>query len=363
MVPMVDLKRQLEDIRDEVLSSVRDVIESGQYILGKKVEEFEGRTAEYTGAAHAVAVASGTDALHLALKAAGIGPGDEVITTPFTFFSTVEAILYLRAVPVFVDIEPDTFNIDSNAIERRITSRTKAILPVHIFGCPADMELIMQLAGKHGLKVIEDCAQSFGASLYGKKTGSFGDAGCFSFYPSKNLGAYGDGGLVTINDDAMASQIRLLRNHGSAGGYIHNTLGFNSRLDEVQAAILLVKLRRIDEYNDKRRRKAALYSELLAGHVACPAAGSEGIQHVFHQYTIRHPKRDYLKELLREKQVSSMVYYPIPVHLQPAMAFMGHKEGDFPEAEKAARQVLSLPIYPELENSVVEMIAEIVRSV
>lgn len=368
MIPMLDLKKQMEGIRDEVLKEVADVMESGQYILGRKVSQFEQKTAEYIGVKHAIAVASGTDALHLSLKALGIGPGDEVITTPFTFFSTVEAIIYQNATPVFVDIEPDTFNIDPSRIEEKITPKTKAIIPVHLFGRPANMDRIMQIAGKFNLKVVEDCAQSFGATAGGRKTGGIGDAGCFSFYPSKNLGASGDGGLVCVNSDELATEIRLLRNHGSSGGYIHTTVGFNSRLDEIQAAILLVKLKRIDSYNEKRRQKAALYNKLLCGDghsgLLCPGLGEDGsYTHVFHQYTIKHPRRDAVREKLRNEQVSSMIYYPVPMHLQPALKFMGHREGDFPAAEAASREAVSLPIYPELEDAVIERISSAIKSV
>ncbi len=370
---MLDLKKQMEGIRDEVLREVAAVIESGQYILGRKVSQFEQKAAEYIGAKHAIGVASGTDALHLSLKALGIGPGDEVITTPFTFFSTVEAIIYLNATPVFADIEPGTFNIDPAKIEEKITPRTKALIPVHLFGCPAQMGAILQIAGRHNLRVVEDCAQSFGATLEGKKTGNLGDAGCFSFYPSKNLGAYGDGGLICVNSDSLATEIRLLRNHGSSGGYVHSTVGFNSRLDEIQAAILMVKLKKIDSYNEKRREKAALYNEkLLSGRnidremgasgIMCPPLGEDGaFTHVFHQYTIRHPRRDAIREKLRAEQVSSMIYYPIPMHLQPALKFMGHKEGDFPAAEAACREAVSLPIYPELEDAVIERICSAIK--
>ena len=362
MIPMVDLKKQLEDIRGEVLSGLAEVVESGQYVLGKKVAEFELKTAGYLGARHAIGVASGTDALFLALKALGIKAGDEVITTPFTFFATIEAILYVGAVPVLADIDPVTFNINPEQAARKITKKTRAIIPVHIFGHPAGMDQIGALAKAHGLKVIEDCAQSFGASLNGKKTGAIGDAGCFSFYPSKNLGGIGDGGLVTANDDEIAANVRLLRNHGSRGGYLHEAIGHNSRLDELQAAVLLVKLKRIDDYNARRRHKAALYTKLLSDSrtaISCPPPGGDGIAYhsVFHQYTIRHPQRDILRRKLQESGISSMIYYPVPMHLQPALSFLGYKEGDLPEAEKAAREVLSLPICPEIEDSDIEMIA------
>ena len=361
MVHMLNIKKQFGRIRDEVIKSVTEVLEGGQYILGPKVREFEAACADYIGAGHGIGVASGTDALHLAVKSLGIGPGDEVITTPFTFFATAEAIIYEGAVPVFVDIEPDTFNIDVSAIEAGITRRTKAILPVHVFGHPADMPAIMDLAGGHGLSVIEDCAQSFGASINGAQTGSIGDAGCFSFYPSKNLGACGDAGLVTVRDEGVADAIRVLRNHGSSGAYRHDTIGFNSRLDEVQAAILLVKLKYITRYNELRREKAQKYTELLGGVVACPVE-REGCMHVYHQYTITSPERDRIRETLAAAGISSMVYYPVPVHLQPALSGLGHKEGDFPVTERAAREVLSLPICPELEDGDIPRIAETIAS-
>jgi len=362
MIPMLDLRKQLEDIRDEVLRGLRDVVESGQYILGRKVEEFEKESAAYLGARHAIGVASGTDALLLAMKALGIEQGDEIITTPFTFFATAETAVYLKATPVFADIDPGTLNISPGEIEKKITKKTRAIVPVHIFGLPANMDKILGLAAGYGLRVIEDCAQSFGAAIREKRTGTFGDAGTFSFYPSKNLGGCGDGGLVTTNDDELAARLRRLRNHGSKGSYIHEEIGYNSRLDELQAAILLVKLKRIDEYTRKRKEKAALYSKLLKGAVKCPPPDKNGAGHVYHQYTIMHRKRDLIRERLKEEGVSSMVYYPVPLHLQPALKFLGYKEGDLPVAEKASKEVLSLPIYPELEESAIERIAEIVKS-
>jgi UDP-2-acetamido-2-deoxy-ribo-hexuluronate aminotransferase len=309
-----------------------------------------------------VGVASGTDAIHLSINAFGIGEGDEIITTPFTFFAIVEAILYSGAMPVFVDVDAETFNIDKGQIETKITDKTKAILPVHLFGQMADMEEISKLAKKYGLKVIEDCAQSFGANLNGKKAGSFGDTGCFSFYPSKNLGGYGDGGIITINDSMIADKVRKLRNHGSRISYIHEDIGFNSRLDEIQAGVLLVKFKYIDKYNLARRQKAALYTELLSDKVKCPVE-KKGAYHVFHQYTIRSDKRDEIKKGLSDKGISSVVYYPVPLHLQEALRFLGYKEGDFPVSEKSAKEVLSLPIYPELEESVIERIAEIIKAV
>jgi UDP-2-acetamido-2-deoxy-ribo-hexuluronate aminotransferase len=361
MIPMVDLSRQFNDIKQELFDVLTEVLESSQYILGPKVRELEKSIAAYHGVSQAVGVASGTDALHLALDAIGIGEGDEVITTPFTFFATAESILYTGATPVFVDIEPDTMNINPIKIEERITGRTKAILPVHLFGHPADMERIQRIAKEYNLSVIEDCAQSFGAAIGGRKAGSFGDAGCFSFYPSKNLGAFGDGGMVVLGDDAIAADIRKLRNHGSVGAYRHESVGFNSRLDEIQAAVLLVKMSRIDGYNQKRRQVASLYNALLSDAVVLPAE-RPGCTHVYHQYTIRTPERNELQRRLRENNVSSVVYYPIPLHLQEAVSFLGYKKGDFPVAEETAEKVLSLPIFPELEEVTVRKIADIVNN-
>lgn len=360
MKPMIDLKKQYLEIKEEVVLILNEILESSQYVLGRRVSELEDGIKRYHGVREAIGVASGTDALHLSLRALGIGKGDEVITTPFTFFATVEAILYTGAKPVFVDIEPETYNIDTSLIEGKITKNTKAILPVHIFGHPADMKGIMDIAAKYNLRVIEDCAQSFGASLDGKKTGSFGDAGCFSFYPSKNLGAYGDGGMIILNDSNIADEIRKLRNHGSKGGYRHECLGYNSRLDEIQAGILLVKFRRIDEYNNKRRYNASLYNSLISDVVICPKE-KEGAYHVYHQYTIRSDKRDFIQQCLKDNGISSVVYYPIPLHLQEAMQFLGYKEGDFPVAEQVAKDVLSLPIYPELDETDIRFTSEIIR--
>lgn len=360
MVPMIDLKKEFAEIKEEVFYMLTEILESSHYILGPKVSELEKKISDYHGVAAAIGVASGTDALHLSLDALGVGEGDEVITTPFTFFATAEAVIYTGATPVFVDAEPDTLNIDVSLIEKKITKKTKAIIPVHIFGHPANMEEINKLARKHNLKVIEDCAQAFGAAINNKKVGSFGDAGCFSFYPSKNLGAYGDGGMITLNDSVIANTIKKLRNHGSGGAYKHESVGFNSRLDEIQAGILLIKLKRIDEYNSKRRQNAALYNKFLSGNVKCPKE-KNGCYHVYHQYTIMSPERDKLQNKLKDNGISSVVYYPIPLHLQEALSFLEYKEGDFPVAEKAAREVLSLPMYPGLEEKTIKEIAEIIN--
>lgn len=360
MIPMVDLKEQFESIKAEVHEAAEEIFSSTRYVLGPHVSELEQKIASYTGTNYAIGVASGTDALYLALKASGVGPGDEVITTPFTFFATVEAILYCQAKPVFVDIEDKTFNIDPSRIEGSITEKTKAIVPVHLYGYPCNMQEIMGIAQKHNIAVIEDAAQSFGADINGQKTGGFGKAGCFSFYPSKNLGCYGDGGMIVTSDSSLNDDIRALRNHGSSQTYVHDRIGVNSRLDEIQAGILLIKFKRIDEYNNRRRKNAALYNELLKGVVRCPSE-KEGYRHVYHQYTIRCSVRDDLQDILRKEDISSVIYYPIPMHLQEAVRSLGYTEGDFPVAEKAAREVLSLPMYPELKKEDIERICTVIR--
>lgn len=361
-VPMVDLKVQYDAIRNEIDTAVLGVMQTTHFILGPHGKALEEAIAAYHGVRHAVGVASGTDALHLALIAAGIGKGDAVITTPFTFIATAEAISYVGGTPVFVDIDPITFNIDVSKLERAITPKTKAIIPVHLYGQAADMDGLMAIAKTHGLKVIEDCAQSFGAEYKGRKTGAFGDIGCFSFFPSKNLGCYGDGGMVLTDDASLAEQMRVLRNHGSSVRYYHDRIGFNSRLDEMQAAILQVKFKHIDEYNAKRRQNAMSYSKRLAAIGIQTPAEQKDTRHVFHQYTIRVKNRDVVKQKLDAGNVtSSMIYYPVPLHLQKAYRDLGMKPGSLPEAELAASEVLSLPMYPELTEAQIETVAEAVR--
>lgn len=360
-IPMVDLKTQYLAIKEEIDSAVLGVIQSSAFILGPHGKALEQEIAAYHGVRHAIGVASGTDALHLALIAAGVGRGDEVITTPFTFIATAEAVSYVGGVPVFVDIEPDTFNIDPAEVKKKITKKTRAILPVHLYGHPAEMDLIMEIAREHNLKVIEDCAQSFGAEYKGKKAGSFGDMGCFSFFPSKNLGCYGDGGMIITNDDSIAERLASLRNHGSRIRYYHDEVGFNSRLDDIQAAILRVKLRRIEAYNENRRRNAGIYTGYLKPKGVGTPIERVGCRHVFHQYTIRLKNRDRVKETLDKTGVSSsMIYYPVPLHLQKAYAALGMKQGSLPVAEEAAREVLSLPMYPELTEEQIRTAAEAV---
>ena len=361
-IPMVDLRAQYEDIKLELSEKISGILESCNFILGPNVSALENEVAEYIGTKHAVAVASGTDALHLALRACGVGPGDEVITSPFTFIATAEAISYIGARPVFIDIEENTYNMDPDLIAGKVTPNTKAILPVHLFGHPANMARILDIANTHGLQVVEDCAQSFGAHYKFTKTGSFADAGCFSFFPSKNLGCYGDGGMVTTDSDKTAEELRSLRNHGSRVRYYHDEVGYNSRLDEIQAGILRIKLERIDTYNWLRHDRAAQYSSLLSGlpGVVTPYE-ADRYYHVFHQYTIRLNNRDAVMKALADEGVASAVYYPVPLHLQKAYTDLYYRPGDLPVSEKAAAEVLSLPIYPELRPEDVEFICSIIR--
>jgi dTDP-4-amino-4,6-dideoxygalactose transaminase len=359
MIPMVDLKTQYHALKNEIDAAVLGAIESTQFILGPNVTAFEQETATYLGAPYAVSCASGTDALHLAILAAGIGPGDEVITSPFTFIATAEAICYAGAIPVFVDIDPGTFTIDPALIEAAVTPRTKAVIPVHLFGQPADMTAVIAICEKHGLLLIEDCAQSFGAACGGRMTGTLGSFGCFSFFPSKNLGCYGDGGLVTCATAELAEQIRVLRNHGSRIRYHHSRIGYNSRLDDIQAAILRVKLKRVDEFNAGRRRVAHLYSELLKDVVTVPLEDGKGT-HVYHQYTLLTEARETVIARLGERQIASAVYYPIPLHRQDVFA-QACAGVSLPVAESVAARCMSLPLYPEMPEESVRLVAESVR--
>jgi len=357
-IPMVDLKGQFHELQQVIEAGFREVCETTQFILGPRVKAFEEEVAAYCGVKHAIGVASGTDALHLALRAAGIGVGDEVITTPFTFIATAEAISYVGATPVFIDIDPRTFNIDVSLIEAAITDKTRAVLPVHLFGQPADLTPVAALCQKYGLQLIEDCAQSFGAEYGGKKSGAFGRLGCFSFFPSKNLGGYGDGGMVITDDDELAKEVNVLRNHGSRERYHHSILGFNSRLDELQAMILRAKLPHLDSYNERRRINAHLYTARLKGSPIVPPAEDGKGKHVYHQYTVLSPQRDQLQQALNAEGIASAVYYPIPLHLQEV-----YREGcvgcRFPVAERTAEQVLSLPMYPELTEAQINRICDV----
>jgi len=359
-IPMVDLKGQYQTLKPEIDAALADVLDSAFFILGPNSQALEQDVAAYCGVKHAVGVASGTDALHLALRAAGIGPGDEVITPAFTFIATAEAISYVGAEPVFADIDPRTFNIDVAALPGLLTERTKAVLPVHLFGQPADMAAIERFCREHELLLIEDCAQAFGAEIGGRKAGSLGLAGCFSFFPSKNLGCYGDGGMVITDDDELANEMRVLRNHGSRERYHHAVIGYNSRLDDMQAAILRVKLKYIDTYNRQRYENARRYSEGLAGcGVITPYEDGLG-QHVYHQYTLQSDQRDRIHQALGEAGVASAIYYPIPLHRQEVYA--ERFEGvSLPAAEHAARQVLSLPMFPELTEAQIEQVCATIR--
>ncbi|MBT2970000.1 MAG: erythromycin biosynthesis sensory transduction protein eryC1 [gamma proteobacterium symbiont of Ctena orbiculata] len=363
MIPMVDLKQQYLDLKEEIDNGLLAGLEETKFILGPNVSAFEEECAEYLGVDHTVGVASGTDALHLALIAAGVQEGDEVITTPFTFIATAEAIRYVGATPVFVDIDPQSYNMDPGQVEEVITERTRAILPVHIFGQPVDMASILSLAERHNLQVIEDCAQSFGAHIDGRQTGNIGQTGCFSFFPSKNLGGYGDGGLVSTNSDELAEHLRVLRNHGSWKQYHHSEIGFNSRLDELQAIILRVKLKRIDNYNENRRRIAHRYSAALAGIPGIMPPHEDGIgHHVYHQYTLLAENRDAIQQALRDNEIASAIYYPIPLHQQEVFA-SACQGRTLPVSERISQQCLSLPVFPELKDTQVDRILDVIREV
>jgi dTDP-4-amino-4,6-dideoxygalactose transaminase len=345
---MLDLTPEVEELWDELAAAFERVMRSGQYVGGPEVAAFEAEAAEYLGVRHAVAVNSGTDALVIALRALGVGPGDEVVTTPFSFFATAESIASVGATPVFVDVDERTFNLDPSLLEARITPRAKAILPVHLYGRPVDMDAVLEVADRHGLKVVEDCAQSFGAPWRGRKTGSLGHAGAFSFYPTKNLGAFGDGGLVTTGDDEVAKAARMLRDHGSERRYHNVMLGYNSRLDALQAAMLRVKLPRVDAWNERRREVASRYEQLLAGvpGVVTPEVTPE---HVFHQYTVRvlGGRRDAVQAALQQAGVATMVYYPVPQDRLPVFSHLG---GACPVSDRLAGEALSLPVWPYLDG-------------
>jgi dTDP-4-amino-4,6-dideoxygalactose transaminase len=368
-IPLLDLKAQYAAIKDEVKIAVDDVLESQVFILGPKVDELEKNVAVYSQVKHAVGVSSGTDALLVALMALDIKPGDEVITTPFTFFSTAGVISRLCARPVFVDIDPVTFNINPEKIEGVITKKTRAIIPIHLFGQCADMSAVMEIAGKHNLFVIEDAAQSIGAGYRGRRAGSMGHMGIFSFFPSKNLGGFGDGGMVVTNDGALYERLRILRVHGSKPKYYHKIIGGNFRLDALQAAVLNVKLKYLDEWSRKRRENAEYYDLkfrdsglVLRGAVTTPRpvhkAGGDRNYHIYNQYTIRAKDRDMLQAHLNAHTVGTEIYYPLPLHLQECFKDLGYQKGDLPVSEDAAGSVLSLPIYPELTPSQQDYVVE-----
>ncbi len=359
MIPIIDSKRQYATVGAEVEKEVLEVLRSGSYILGKNCKAFEEEIANFLNCNHAVTLNSGTDALHLALRALDIGAGDEVITVAFTFVATTEAIGIVGAKPVFVDIDPDTFNIDVNEIESKITPRTKAILPVHLYGQPCNMDVIMDIAKRHNLFVIEDACQAIGAEYKGKKVGTFGDIGCFSFYPTKNLGTMGDGGLAVTNSEYLKNRMIALRNHGGAVRYYHDEIGVNSRLDEIQAAILRVKLNYINEWNKKRREHAAYYNELFknAQDIETPKE-LDDTYCIYHQYTVKIPNRDEVHKLLQERGIGAMIYYPVPLHLQKVHAYLGLKEGLLPNTERNTKLVLSLPMFAEITKEEQQTVAK-----
>jgi dTDP-4-amino-4,6-dideoxygalactose transaminase len=358
MIPLVDLKAQYQVLKGEIDAAVARVLESGQFVLGPAVSTFESDFAAYCGSAEAVAVNSGTSALHVALIAAGVEPGDAVITVPFTFVASVAAIEYAGARPVFVDIQPDCCTMDPSAIERAITPRTKAIVPVHLYGQPADMDPIIDIARRHGLVVIEDACQAHGAEYKGRRAGSMGDIGCFSFYPGKNLGAYGEGGAAVTSRPEYAEAMRLLRSWGEKTRYEHSMRAFNYRMDGIQGAILGVKLKHLEAWTDARRAHAAAYARLFADTPVRPPVERPGVRHVYHVYAVRLPQRDAWRARLNELGIQTGVHYPIPVHLQPAYRDLGYAEGDFPVSEAVAKEVLSLPLFPEMtEAQIVEVAA------
>jgi dTDP-4-amino-4,6-dideoxygalactose transaminase len=366
-VPLLDLKAQYKTIKTEIDPVVAEIMESQYFILGPKVKECEEAVAAYSNCSHAVGVSSGTDALLIALMAEGIGPGDEVITTPYTFFATVGSIVRTGATPVLVDIDPVSFNIDPSAIEEKVTDMTKAIIPVHLYGQMADMGPIMEIARKHGIAVIEDAAQAIGSERDGKRAGSVGDYGCFSFFPSKNLGAFGDGGMVVTNDPERAENLEILRGHGSRPKYYHTVVGGNFRLDALQAAVVTVKLSHLDSWTAGRQSNAQRYDRLLGeaglveqGLVSLPTVVAD--RHIFNQYVIRVDRRDELRDFLKEHSIGCEIYYPVPMHVQESFSYLGLSEGDMPESEKAADETLALPVYPELSDDQAKYVVDTIAS-
>lgn len=361
MIPILELNTQYNDIAEELEAAVLKALRGTHYILGPEVEAFEKEFAQWHNQENGVGVGSGTEALHLAIRALGLGPEDEVICPAFTFIASAGAIALAGAKPVFCDIEPEYFSMDPSDLEKRITKNTKAIVVVHLFGHPAPMDEIMEIAKKHGLAVIEDCAQATGAEYRGQKIGTFGDFGCYSFFPSKNLGGIGDGGLVLANSPEKLEAVRVLRMHGSRVKYYHDVIGTNSRLDEIQAAALRVKLKHLDRWNNERRRVAARYQANLKGHVTTPVEAKD-CRHVFHQYTVRVSHRDEFKTYLQENGVGSMIYYPVSLHQQTAFRDLGYEDTDFPVTRKAQEEVLSLPMFPELTDSQVDFVSDQVKA-
>jgi dTDP-4-amino-4,6-dideoxygalactose transaminase len=357
-IPILDLKAQYASIKDEVIQAISEVCDNQAFALGPAVAEFEENVAKYCNSKYALGVSSGTDALLVSLMALDIKPSDEVITSPFTFFATAGSIIRLGAKPVFADVDRDSFNIDPSAIEQKITDKTRAIIPVHLFGQIAQMKAITEIANRHNLAVIEDAAQAIGASQNGIKAGNFGDCGCFSFYPTKNLGGFGDGGLVTTNREDLATKIKTLRDHGQNPRYFYKVIGGNFRLDGIQGAVLNVKLRYLDGWNEKRRQNAALYDSLFSDSpVKTPEINANNIS-IYHQYTITVQDRDKLQQFLAENNIGSAIFYPKPLHLQDCFSNLGYKPGDLPIAEQLCKEVLSLPIYSELDTDQIEYVAK-----
>ncbi|MDN4526106.1 DegT/DnrJ/EryC1/StrS family aminotransferase [Fictibacillus fluitans] len=360
-VPMLDLSEQYQSLKEEIFASLEEIMSGSRFILGDNVKKLEKDVADYSSAKYGVGVANGSDALHISLLGCGVKAGDEVIVPAFTFFATAGAVARAGAVPVFVDIDPKTYNIDPAKIEEAVTEKTKAVIPVHLYGQMADMEPIAEIAKKHNLAIIEDAAQAIGSKYKGKNVGELGTTATYSFFPTKNLGGYGDGGMIITDDEDVAETMRVIRVHGSKPKYYHHILGYNSRLDELQAGILNVKFPHLNTWSEARREKAALYTELLnekLGNLVVTPFVEEHNYHVFHQYTIQVPDRTGLQEYLKEKGVGSMIYYPKPLHLQPVFSELGYKEGDLPETEKAAEAVLSLPMFPELKREQQEYVVE-----
>jgi len=358
-IPFVDLKAQYNLIKDEIDEVIHRVIDKTSFIMGEEVRRFEEEFALFCKAKYAVGVANGTEALMLALKACGLAIGDEVITVPNTFIATTEAITMIGAKIVFVDVDPDTYNIDPGKIEEKITAKTKAIIPVHLYGQPADMDPINQIARKYNLKIVEDAAQAHGAEYKGRRIGTLGDIACFSFYPGKNLGAYGDAGAVVTNNEELAQKVAMLRNHGRTKKYLHQIEGFNSRLDALQAAILRVKLRHLEDWNKERREKAKLYNQLLEPFpkIITPKMLDSTVP-VYHLYVVRIKNRDRLQNILKTKGISTGIHYPLPLHLQPAYSYLGYKEGEIPMTERVSKEILSLPMYAELKEEDITYICE-----
>jgi dTDP-4-amino-4,6-dideoxygalactose transaminase len=361
-VPFLDLKTQYRTIRDDVLAAIADVCDSQSFALGPAVAKFEQEIAAYCGCKHAIGVSSGTDALLVSLMAIDIKPGDEVITTPFTFFATAGSIARLGAKPVFVDVRKDSYNIDPRAVEKAVTDRTKAIIPVHLFGQVAQMQPILQIAKRHNLAVVEDAAQAIGATQNAIKCGNFGDCACFSFYPTKNLSAFGDGGLVTTNNPQLADKIKIIRNHGQNPQYFYKVVGGNFRLDSIQAAVLSVKLKHLDHWNNRRIQVAAIYDMTLADSPIKTPKIDPNNHSIYHQYTITAPDRDRLQKFLAENGIGSSVFYPKCLHLQQCFSYLGYKPGDFPVAEQLCNEVLSLPIYPEMTDEQIRYVGHMIRT-